>query len=148
MNGLKDLFQEHNVEVSEETFDVVASLGSQVADLEEKGNAVVNENIELQRTISAMNAERVFDEMTEGLSENQKERFKVLSEKLDVDNLEEYGNNLQVIKESFFTEKTTTSMNAQEVEEDEIILEEQEVTKPASDYSSINALVEALNTRK
>ena len=148
MNGLKDLFQEHNVEVSEETFDVVASLESQVADLEEKGNAVVNENIELQRTISAMNAERVFDEMTEGLSENQKERFKVLSEKLDVDNLEEYGNNLQVIKESFFTEKTTTSMNAQEVEEDEIILEEQEVTKPASDYTSINALVEALNTRK
>lgn len=148
MNGLKDLFQEHNVEVSEETFDVVASLESQVADLEEKGNAVVNENIELQQTIAAMKAERVFDEMTEGLSENQKERFKVLSEKLDVTNLEDYGTNLQVIKESFFTEKTTTSIKAEEVEEDEIILEEQEVTKPASDYTSINALVEAFNTKK
>ena len=36
----------------------------------------------------------------------------------------------------------------EEVEEDEIILEEQEVKKPASDYASVNALVEALDARK
>jgi hypothetical protein len=148
MSGLKDLFQEHNVEVNEETFDVVASLESQVTDLEDKGNAVVNENIELQRTISAMKAERVFEGMTEGLSENQIERFKVLSEKLDVEDLEDYTSNLVVIKESFFSEGKIAAPKVEDVEEDEIILEEQEVTKPASDYSSINALVEALNTRK
>ena len=33
-------------------------------------------------------------------------------------------------------------------EDDEIILEEQEVSKPTSDYTSINALVEAFNTKK
>jgi hypothetical protein len=33
-------------------------------------------------------------------------------------------------------------------ENDEIILDEQEVVKPASDYNSINALVEAFNTKK
>jgi hypothetical protein len=148
MSGLKDLFQEHNVEVNEETFDVVASLESQVTDLEDKGNAVVNENIELQRTISAMKAERVFEGLTEGLSENQIERFKVLSEKLDVEDLEDYTSNLVVIKESFFSEGKIAAPKVEDVEEDEIILEEQEVTKPASDYSSINALVEALNTRK
>lgn len=148
MNGLKDLFAEHNVEVSEETFDVVASLEDQVSELEENANALVSENIELQRQIVAAKAERTFEEMTEGLSENQKERFKVLSEKLDVSDLDEYKENLVVIKESFFSEGKVTAPKAAEIEEDEIILEEQEVRKPTSDYSSINALVEALNARK
>lgn len=147
MNGLKDLFAEHNVEVDEETTDVVASLEERVAELEDGSNSLVNENIELTRTISAMKAEIVFEEMTEGLSENQKERFKVLSEKLDVEDLEDYTSNLQVIKESFFGDGVPAP-KTEEIEEDEIILEEQEVVKPASDYTSINALVEAFNTRK
>ena len=146
MNGLKDLFTEHNMEVEEETFDVVAGLEEKIAELEEGANGLVSENIELQRAISAMQAEKVFEEMTEGLSENQKERFRVLSEKLDVEDLEDYGNNLQVIKESFFSDKTVAKTEI--AEEEEIILEEQEVQKPTSDYSSINALVEALNARK
>jgi hypothetical protein len=146
MNGLKDLFTEHNMEVEEETFDVVAGLEEKIAELEEGANGLVSENIELQRAISAMKAEKVFEEMTEGLSENQKERFRVLSEKLDVEDLEDYGNNLQVIKESFFSDKAVAKTEI--AEEEEIILEEQEVQKPTSDYSSINALVEALNARK
>ena len=148
MNGLKDLFSEHNMEIEEETFDAVSSLEEKVYDLEESANELVSENIELQREIAAMKAERVFEEMTEGLSENQKERFKILSEKLDVVDLEDYSDNLKVIKESFFGEGKVTSPKAENIEEDEIILEEQEVKKPASDYSSINALVEALNARK
>lgn len=148
MNGLKDLFAEHNVEVDEQTFDVVSGLEEQVSELEETGNKLVNENIELQKQIAAMKAERVFEEMTEGLSENQKERFRVLSEKLDVEDIEDYQSNLQVIKESFFGEAKVTAPKVEDIEEDEIILEEQEVQKPTSDYSSINALVEALNARK
>ena len=38
MSGLKNLFVEHNVAVSEETVDVVESLEGQVSDLEEKAN--------------------------------------------------------------------------------------------------------------
>ena len=148
MTGLKDLFTEHNIEVDEQTFDLVSNFEEQVSDLEEKGNKLVNENIELQKQISKMKAEKVFEGMTEGLSENQKERFKLLSEKLDVEDLEDYENNLQVIKESFFGEARPAAPKAEDIEEDEIILEEQEVKKPASDYTSINALVEALNARK
>lgn len=148
MNGLKDLFTEHNIEVDEETFDVVSGLEQQVSELEEKGNELVKENIELTRTIASLQAAGVFEEMTEGLSENQKERFKVLSEKLDVEDLEGYAENLRVIKESFFSEGKVAAPKVEDIEEDEIILEEQEVKKPASDYSSINALVEAFNTRK
>jgi hypothetical protein len=149
MSGLKGLFTEHNIAVDESTIDVVSELETKVSDLEEKSNELVAENIELQRAISASSAVKVFDELSEGLSENQVERLKVLSEKLDIEDLESYSENLQVIKESFFSNKpeVETQSDLQE-ENDEIILDEQEVTKPASDYTSINALVEAFNTRK
>ena len=149
MTGLKNLFVEHNVTVSEETVDVVANLETNVAELEGKANDLVNENIELQKEIATFKAEQKFDELSEGLSANQVERLKVLSEKLDVEDLESYSENLQVIKESFFSDKPLTESQGDVQEEsDEIILEEQEVSKPTSDYTSINALVEAFNTRK
>lgn len=149
MNGLKGLFTEHNITVEGESVDIVSELETQVSDLEAKSNELVNENIDLQREISSFKAEKVFDELSEGLSENQVERLKVLSEKLDIEDLESYTENLQVIKESFFSSKPAveTQSDLQE-ENDEIILDEQEVVKPASDYTSINALVEAFNHKK
>jgi len=148
MTGLKNLFVEHNVTVSEETVDVVANLETNVAELEEKANDLVNENIELQKEIATFKAEQKFDELSEGLSANQVERLKVLSEKLDVVDLDAYAENLTVIKESFFSDKPLVEKHDVQSESDEIILEEQEVIKPSSDYASINSLVEAFNTKK
>ena len=148
MSGLKNLFVEHNVSIDEESVDVVENLETTVSELEGKANDLVNENIELQKEIQTFKAEQKFDELAEGLSENQVERLKVLSEKLDIEDLEAYAENLQVIKESFFSDKPIVENKDVQEENDEIILEEQEVTKPASDYTSINALVEAFNTKK
>jgi len=148
MTGLKNLFVEHNVTVSEETVDVVSNLETNVADLEGKANDLVNENIELQKEIATFKAEQKFDELSEGLSANQVERLKVLSEKLDVVDLDAYAENLTVIKESFFSDKPLVEKHDVQNESDEIILEEQEVIKPSSDYASINSLVEAFNTKK
>jgi len=148
MSGLKNLFVEHNVSVDEESVDVVANLETTVSELEGKANDLVNENIELQKEIQTFKAGQKFDELSEGLSENQVERLKVLSEKLDIEDLDAYAENLQVIKESFFSDKPIVESHDVQEENDEIILEEQEEIKPASDYSSINALVEAFNTKK
>jgi hypothetical protein len=148
MNGLKDLFSEHNIEVDEETLDIVTGLEEQVSALEEKANGLVNENIELNKEIASLQAGKVFEEMTESLTLTQRERLKVLSEKLDCDDLDVYKTNLQTIKESFFAEVAPAKTDNVVVEEDEVVLEEQVSKKPVSDYSSINALVEALNAKK
>ena len=148
LSGLKNLFVEHNVAVSEETVDVVESLEGQVSELEGKANDLVNENIDLQKEIASFKAVQKFDEISEGLSENQVERLRVLSEKLDVEDVAVYSDNLQVIKESFFSDKPLVEKHDVQAETDEIILEDQEVIKPTSDYTSINALVEAFDTRK
>jgi len=146
MDGLKSLFEEHNIDVSEETVDVVAGLEEEVEELKAATNAAINENVTLAKEIASLKAEHVFNEMTEDLTITQRERLKVLSEKLDISDMEEYKSDLNTLKESFFAGKKVI---AEEVEEEqEIITEETEVKRPASEHSSINAIVEALNARQ
>jgi hypothetical protein len=145
MTGLKDLFNEHNIEIDEESIDVVAGLEEEVEGLKKTANEQVNENVELKKQITALKAEKVFTEMTEDLTITQRERLKVLSEKLDFANVDDYKSDLATLKESFF--KKDAKVVTEEVEE-EIITEEEVAVKPVSDHYTINALVEALNARR
>jgi hypothetical protein len=142
MNGLKELFEEHNIEVDDETVDVVAGLEEEVEEMKAEANKTIDENVKLAKEIAALKAEKVFAEMTEDLTMTQRERLKVLSEKLDFENVEEYTQNLETLKESFFAEAKPIVEEAQE-EEEEILTEETVVAKPASEDPSINALVAA-----
>ena len=145
MEGLKELFTEHNIDVDEETIDVVASLEEQIKELQAQVNKTINENIELSQTVLGLEAEKVFEEMTEGLTVSQRERLRTLSENLDVSDIEAYSSNLETLKESFFKKGKALTENVSD-DEDEIITEEEE-KKPVSQYSTVNALVEALNAR-
>jgi hypothetical protein len=145
MDGLKSLFEEHNIEVNEETVDVVAGLEEQAEELKNAANEAIKESVALKAEVASLKAERVFEEMTEDLTITQRERLKVLSEKLDADNIDEYKTDLATLKESFFAAKKP--IVEETVEEEEIITEETAPKAPVSDYSSINALVNALNSR-
>lgn len=148
MDGLKTLFEEHNIDVTDETINVVAGLEEEVEQLKDIANEAINENVELQKQVASLEAGKVFDEMTEDLTITQRERLKVLSEKLGTNDIEEYKSDLTTLKESFFnTPKKAAAENVSDVEQ-EIITEDAVIKKSVSDYSSINALVESLNSRQ
>lgn len=147
MDGLRDLFSEHNIDIDDETIDVVAGLEEQVQEFAAQANEAINENIELAKEIASLKAEIVFEEMSEGLTVSQKERLKTLSEKLDFDDLDAYATDLNTLRESFFKSKKTQVIN-ENAEEDEIVTEETAAKKPVSQYSTVNAIVEALNHKK
>ena len=146
MDGLKELFEAHNIEVDDETVDVVNGLEEEVAAAKEEANKTIDENVKLAKEIAALKAEKVFEEMTEELTMTQRERMKVLSEKLEFENIDEYTQNLTTLKEAFIADEKPALK--EEVEEEEIITEEAEVKKSVSDFSNINNLVAALNARK
>ena len=144
MDGLKGLFEEHNIEVNEDTVDVVKGLEEEVEALKSTANEKITENVELQKHLASLKAERVFEEMTEDLTITQRERLKVLSEKLDAANMDEYKADLETLKESFFAKPKVV---AEEVVEEEILTEESEAKAPVSEHSSINAITAFLNSR-
>jgi hypothetical protein len=143
MDGLRELFSEHNIEIDDETVDVVAGLEEQIEELSNQANEVINENIELAREVAALRAELVFEEITEGLTVSQKERLKTLSEKLDYFDVDAYGEDLSTLKESFFKTKKVINENVENY--DEFVSEETTPKKPVSQYSTVAAIVEALN---
>lgn len=145
LNSLKTVFYEHNVAIDEETIDVVADLEEQIADLEEKANQAINENIELAEEINALRAQAIFTEVSEGLTTTQVERFRILSEKLNFEDAASYKDDLQTLKESFF--KAKAPVIAEEVEE-EVLMEETAPKKVTSSYDSVNALAAAISSIK
>jgi len=146
MGGLKELFAEHNIEIDEETIDVVAGLEEEIAELKGEINKTIHENIELSNAVHFLEAEKVFEEMTEGLTVSQRERLRTLSENLDVKDLDSYASNLETLKESFF-KKSKPSLNESTYEDEDEIITEEEIKKPSSNYATVNALVEALDAR-
>lgn len=148
MEGLKELFYEHNVQIDEETVDVVAELEEELAAAKEAANRAINESIEINEELQTLRAERTFATMTEGLSSSQVERFRVLSEKLDNTDIVSYEKDLSTIKESFFKKKTemTISEDLDEVA-GEILLDEAAPMKKSGD-AAIDAYAAFLTNLK
>lgn len=130
MEGLKELFYEHNVMIDEETIDVVAELEEEAASAKEAANRAIDETIALKEELQTLRTEKVFATMTENLSPTQVERFRVLSEKLDNTDLASYEKDLSTIKESFFKKKAEAVI-AEDLDEaaGEVIVESAPVKK-------------------
>lgn len=144
MNGLKELFYEHNVEIDEETIDVVSDLEEQISESSENINMLINENIALAEEIKSLRAEKTFVEVCEGLTTTQIERMRVLSEKIDHDDIDSYKEDLSTIRESFFKKARAI---VEEVDEEQEIITEETTKKRVSEYDSVNAIVSAINAR-
>ena len=145
MDGLKGLFYDHNVRIDEETIDIVGELEEEIATLKAQTNKTINENIELEEMIAQLNADKVFEELSEGLTETQSERLRVLSEKLDYSNLDSFRSDLSTLKESFFKKKTPIVESRDD--ETEILTEDTSKNARVSEYDSINAIANFLNSR-
>lgn len=145
LNSLKTVFYEHNVDIDEETIDVVADLEEQIAELESKANQAINESIELAEEVKALRATTIFNEVSEGLTTTQVERFRILSEKLNFSDADSFQDDLETLKESFF--KVKAPVITEEVEE-EILTEETTSKKIVSSYDSVNALAAAISSIK
>ena len=148
MGGLKDLFYEHNIQIDEDTIDIVADLEEELATAKATANRAINEQIALGEEIQSLRAGKAFETMTEGLSTAQTERFRVLSEKLDNSDLASYTENLKTLKESFFKNKTETVVSESLDQEGDTLIVEEAPTQNASQYDSVNAYASALKNLK
>lgn len=110
IEGLRDLFAEHYIEVPEERVDVLEHYSDKVEELEAKLNDVLSRNIELEEAMAQVAMEETFQEVSEGLAMTQAEKFRTLAEGIEFDgNIEAYTRKLNIIKEKHFAKKPATS---------------------------------------
>lgn len=148
MEGLKGLFYEHNVAIDETTIDVVGALEAELDEAIATANQTINENIALNSQVTALQAEKVFVEVTEGLTVTQAERLRVLSEKISHDDLEVYAADLATLKESFFKAPGKKDIVESVAAEDEGGFITEDTATPASPHATVNAYVAAINARR
>tara|TARA_R100001594_G_scaffold31528_1_gene58764 strand:- start:755 stop:1876 length:1122 start_codon:yes stop_codon:yes gene_type:complete len=106
MTGLKGLFEEHYVSIPEEKYDVLESMVEKLDDMETKLNEQIEKNVSLNKRLAGVTAEGIFDSVSEGLADTQKEKLASLSESVEFDSEEEYRDKLETLKESYFPSKS------------------------------------------
>lgn len=121
--GLHDLFVEHNIEVPEDKVDAFAQMAEELEGKDAELNEAINDTIELRKQLAEAHKQDVFEEISEGLTDTQREKLAKLAEGVEFDDIEGYTAKVEIIKENYFGGKTLTE------EADEIDPIEEEATE-------------------
>lgn len=108
IGGLKNLFEEHYIDIPEEKFDVLGEMESKIDELEEKLNEQVAANIELSKTLAESNRAEIVKTVSEGLTDTETEKFMSLVEELSYEDQASFETKVKTIRENYFTTKAAT----------------------------------------
>ena len=111
ISGLKQLFEDHYIDVPDEKYDVLEAQSEKIAELEEKINEEIQKNVNISQQNSGLVREQVIAEVSEDLADTEIEKFKSLTEDVDFVVEESFREKLSTLKESYFP-KVATSSNA------------------------------------
>jgi len=118
MDKLKDLFVESYVEVPESKIDLVDELATANEELEEQYNEAVSKAMAISEELDQYKREAIIREASRDLAETQVEKLTKLAESVDFESEEAFAAKVATLKESYFSQKTATSVIAEESEDD------------------------------
>jgi len=113
MTGLKNLFEEHYVEIPEDKYNVLEAMVEKLDEMETKLNEQIDTNIALTKRLSESVSDNILDEVSGGLALSQKEKLASLAEGVEFDSEEQYREKLATLREAYFASKPV--LNSQEV---------------------------------
>jgi len=135
IKGLKNLFEENYVEIPEDKVDLVSELSNRIADLEDKVNSALQENVELKDLVSELEVENVFAEAVESLPLTQQEKLRSLVEGIEYADTKDFTKKLNVIKETYFpSEKKSVSLTEEVSDEGDDTDTEVKASGPMAHY--------------
>jgi hypothetical protein len=139
INGLKDLFAEHYIEVPEERFDVLGEMEAKMSALEEKLNEQVELNVAMTKTLAEQKRGEIVKTVSEGLTDTESEKFMSLVEELSYETAESFESKVKTIRENYFTTKAGGNVTSIVTDTPvETLTEEKKVIDPVmSGYLSV-----------
>ena len=121
INGLRNLFAEHYIDVPSEKVDLVDELANKLEEVEAKLDEEVERNVEYRKALIEAHKTEVTREVCEGLTATQVEKIKALAESVEFSTEEEFKQKLDTIRENYFPSGVKKADGAQlneQVEED------------------------------
>ncbi len=102
ISGLKQLFEDHYVDVPDEKYDVLEAQSEKISELEAKLNEAIESTVQLKKNNASLVKEQVVSEISSDLADTEIEKFKSLIEDVDYSDEESYREKLGTLKESYF----------------------------------------------
>ena len=117
ISGLKQLFEDHYIDVPAEKYDVLEAQADKISKLEKKLEETTQQVVEARRHEGSLIKESVKSEVTSDLTETEVEKFESLAKEVEFTDKDTYAEKLTTIKENYFPrQKPLTETNNDEVE--------------------------------
>lgn len=135
IEGLKDLFVEHNINLPEEETDVLADMAEQLEETEAKLNEAINETIELKKALTESKKAEILESYTKSLTETQAEKFLALAEGVEYSDLDELSRKVKIVHEQYFGTKNVLSESLSDIDPIEEAPKDQNVDPTMAAYA-------------
>ena len=107
--GLRALFEEHNIAMPDEQYDMLDAAAEKVDELEGKLNESIEQNIELTKENGEFQRNEILLDVASDLADTEVEKFAELTESVEYKNAGDYREKVNTIKESYFPKASVKS---------------------------------------
>ena len=132
MTGLRNLFQEHYIDIPEEKVDLVDDLFGKVEELEGKLDEEINRSVDLKKELSEYKREETIREVSDNLADTEKEKLSKLAEGIEYEDKEQFNEKLGVLKENYFP---TNEAKAETTSDEDPVTNSEELNEKVVDPS-------------
>jgi hypothetical protein len=115
LTGMKSLFEDHYVTISEDRYDVLESMVDKLDEMETKLNEQIERNVALNQRLAESVADVILSDVSEGLATSQKDKLASLSESVEFESEANYREKLVTLRESYFPRNTGTQRDYSEM---------------------------------
>ena len=115
ISGLKQLFEDHYIDIPDDKYDVLEAQSEKISELESKLSETIEKNVSLKDGNAKLVREQVISEVYEGLADTEIEKFKSLTDDVEYSDEESFREKLDTLKESYFPK---TSVKTTEIIDD------------------------------
>ena len=107
--GLRALFEEHNIAMPDEQYDMLDAAAEKVDELEGKLNESIADNVELAKENGGLIKNEVLLDVASDLADTEVEKFAELIEGIEYQSEENYREKVNTLKESYFPKASVNS---------------------------------------
>ena len=148
ISGMRKVFDDHYINFPEEEISIAEDLQNKVKELEKGLNETLEENAKLHKENKEAHKKTVVDDVTDGLSESQKDKLVELYENIEVDsndeNFDKFRANAVLIRENYFPKEVSTVEDSDTLIDDAPV-DKETITEDRQTDTAVDNYVKTLN---
>ena len=107
--GLRGLFEEHNIAMPDEQYDMLDAAAEKVDELEGRLNESIEHNVELSKENGELLRNEILLDVASDLADTEVEKFAELTESIEYQSADNYREKVTTIKENYFPKASVKS---------------------------------------